>query len=161
MNELTWISHGEDDTARLGRALAEVLPPRTVVALVGTLGAGKTRLVQAVAEGAGIDRQEVVSPTFVLLQEYHGRRSIYHLDTYRLRNEEELLQLGLDELIAGGDLVLIEWADRFPHCLPAQHVEVRIEVTGPTERTITVVAHGAPLQAAIGQLAQRLGVGMA
>ena len=78
-----------------------MLPDGTTVALCGTLGAGKTRLVQAIAEAAGVDRRDVLSPTFVLIQEYHGRRSIYHIDAYRLRDEDEFLALGPEEYFDG------------------------------------------------------------
>ena len=89
-----------------------MLPPGTTVALCGTLGAGKTRLVQAIAEGLGVNRRDVVSPTFVLIQEYRGRRMIYHIDAYRLRDDDEFQQLGPDEYFESDGLVLIEWADR-------------------------------------------------
>ncbi len=102
---------------RLGAALAEVLPDGTTVALCGTLGAGKTRLVQAIAEAAGVDRRNVLSPTFVLIQEYHGRRTVYHIDAYRLRDADEFLALGPEEYFEGDGLVLVEWADRVePAC---------------------------------------------
>ena len=80
MSSYCFVAHGEDDTQRLGAALAAVLPPGTTVALIGTLGAGKTRLVQALAEACGVPPATVVSPTFVLCQPYHGRRTLYHLD---------------------------------------------------------------------------------
>ena len=76
------------------------------------LGAGKTRLVQAVAEASGIDRRTVTSPTFVLVQEYHATRTIYHADAYRLADADEFWQLGLDERFDEPVLVFIEWADR-------------------------------------------------
>ena len=78
----------EAATAALAGA-GRTAPPGTVVALCGTLGAGKTRLVQAIAVAAGADPREVVSPTFVLMQHYQGRRPIDHLDAYRIRNEED------------------------------------------------------------------------
>src|SRR5579863_137622 len=77
-------STSEAQTEDLARALAEALEPGTIVALVGNLGAGKTRLVRAVCEALGVDRHEVASPTFVLVHEYEGRLSVYHFDTYRL-----------------------------------------------------------------------------
>ena len=89
---LTFTANNEHDTDRLGAALAEVLPPGTVVALIGTLGAGKTRLVQAVAAALGVPPGSVTSPTFVLVNEYTGGRlPIYHFDTYRLKDDDEFL----------------------------------------------------------------------
>ena len=115
---LTWQAADEGDTERLGRALAAVLAEGGVVGLIGPLGAGKTRLVQGIAAALGVDRRDVVSPTFVLVHEYRGGRPIYHLDTYRLRDSDEFLQLGVEEYFAPPNVVFVEWADRFPECLP-------------------------------------------
>src|SRR5690606_9050915 len=90
-------SEEEADTDRLGAALAQQLPPGLTVALLGTLGAGKTRLVQGVARGLGVAEGVVVSPTFVLAQHYAGRRALHHFDTYRLADSDEFLQLGPEE----------------------------------------------------------------
>ncbi len=132
----------EADTDRLGVALAQTLPSRATVALIGTLGAGKTRLVQAIAAACGVDRREVVSPTFVLLNEYQGNRSIYHLDAYRLSGEEELLEIGSEELFESDALVLVEWADRVRSCLPDERMEIRIEPVGPTSRLFDIITLG-------------------
>ncbi len=142
----------EAATAVLGAALAELLPDGTTVALRGTLGAGKTRLVQAIAEAAGIDRRDVVSPTFMLIQEYQGRRSVYHIDAYRLRDEDEFLELGPDEYFESDGLTLIEWADRVEGCLPKTRVDVYIEVTGARSRRFEIIAVGAQS----GELIERL-----
>jgi tRNA threonylcarbamoyladenosine biosynthesis protein TsaE len=157
MNHFTFTAADETDTARLGAALAEVLPGGTVVALCGTLGAGKTRLVQAVAEGLGIDRRDVVSPTFVLIQEYHGRRSLYHIDAYRLRDENEFLALGADEYFESDGIVLIEWADRVQNSLPRERVDIHIEVTGENKRQFDVSATGDLFISAIADLARKIG----
>jgi len=147
----------ETATAVLGVALADVLPNRTVVALFGTLGSGKTRLVQAIAAASGVDRREVVSPTFVLIQEYSGRRPIYHFDAYRLRDEDEFLQLGPEEYFQSEGLTLVEWADRVAGCLPPDRVEIHIEVTGDQSRRFEVVALGDRYADLIGRLRSRLG----
>jgi tRNA threonylcarbamoyladenosine biosynthesis protein TsaE len=144
MDRFTYDAVDEAGTAKLGAALARVLPNGTAVALCGTLGAGKTRLVQAIAEASGVDRREVVSPTFVLIQEHHGRRLIYHIDAYRVADEDEFERLGPDEYFEGEGLTLVEWADRVETCLPLDRVEVHIEVTGPQSRRFEIrgVGHG-------------------
>jgi tRNA threonylcarbamoyladenosine biosynthesis protein TsaE len=142
MDRYVYEAADERATDALGAALAEVLPDGAVVALCGTLGAGKTRLVQAIAEACGVDRREVVSPTFVLAHEYRGWRTIYHLDAYRLRSEAEFLALGPEEFFEKKALTLVEWADRVAACLPKDHLEVRIEVTGETSRRVELIAHG-------------------
>jgi tRNA threonylcarbamoyladenosine biosynthesis protein TsaE len=155
-----WIYDAPDEaaTAALGAALADVLPPGTVGALCGTLGAGKTRLVQAIAEASGVDRRQVVSPTFVLMHHYPGRRQIDHLDAYRIRNEEEFLDLGSDEIFDGDGLVLVEWADRVAGCLPQERVEIDIEITGPQSRRMRIWSTGARHDVTIQQLKERMKV---
>jgi tRNA threonylcarbamoyladenosine biosynthesis protein TsaE len=152
MSEFIYNSADESATAALGAALAEVLPEGTTVALSGTLGAGKTRLVQAIAEAVGVDRRNVTSPTFVLIQEYHGRRSVYHIDAYRIRDEDEFDSLGVDEYFESGGLVLIEWADRVERCLPPERIEIHIEVTGPESRQFEITAVGKRYATVIEQL---------
>lgn len=130
----------EAGTAALGHALAEVLPTSAVIGLNGPLGAGKTRLVQAVAEASGVDRRTVTSPTFVLVQEYHGRRTIYHADAYRLADDDEFWQLGLDERFDDPVLVFIEWAERIARCLPADRLDVQITPLDGPRRRVTIHA---------------------
>lgn len=153
MTSFVFDAADESDTAAFGAALAAVLPPGTTVALCGTLGAGKTRLVQAIAESLGIDRRNVVSPTFVLVQEHQGQRPIYHFDAYRLRDEDEFLALGPEEYFESDGLVLIEWGNRVEGCLPKNRIEIRIEVTGPESRRFEVVPVGQQYVAVVEQLA--------
>jgi tRNA threonylcarbamoyladenosine biosynthesis protein TsaE len=146
----------EAGTAALGAALAAVLPAGATVALYGDLGAGKTRLVQAIAEAAGVVRRNVVSPTFVLIQEYQGRRPIYHFDAYRIRDEDEFLGLGPDEYFEGDGLVLVEWADRVRGCLPGERLEVHITPSGPQSRRFEIAAVGGRYAGLIDDLAERM-----
>jgi tRNA threonylcarbamoyladenosine biosynthesis protein TsaE len=125
----------EAATDRLGKTLAQLLPPGAVIALEGTLGAGKTRLVQGVGVAVGIPADAVTSPTFMLIHEYRqGRVPLYHFDAYRLRDEDEFLELGPEEYFDGAGLTFIEWADRVIDCLPPMHWEIEIEVTGEQSR---------------------------
>ena len=119
----TFTANNEHDTERLGAALADVLPPGTVVGLIGTLGAGKTRLVQAVAAALGVPPGNVTSPTFVLVNEYRGgRMPVYHFDTYRLKDDDEFLDLGPDEYFDSNGLTFVEWADRVADLLPDERL---------------------------------------
>src|SRR5689334_18812820 len=103
------------ETEAFGRRLGRALFPGAVVALVGTLGAGKTHLVRAVAAGLDIaDARLVSSPTFVLIQEYDARLPIYHFDAYRLDGEAAFDDLGAHEYFQGRGVCLVEWADRVP-----------------------------------------------
>jgi tRNA threonylcarbamoyladenosine biosynthesis protein TsaE len=149
----TFTANDERDTERLGAALAKVLPPGTVVALIGTLGAGKTRLVQAVAAAVGNPPGSVTSPTFVLVNEYlRGRLPIFHFDTYRLKDEDEFLALGPDEYFDSNGLVFIEWADRVAELLPDERIEIEIEVIGDTERSITIRGTSPPMEKLVNRL---------
>jgi tRNA threonylcarbamoyladenosine biosynthesis protein TsaE len=135
----TFTARIEHDMDRLGTALANTLPPGSVIALIGTLGAGKTRLVQGVAAAVGIPRGNVTSPTFVLVNEYlGGRLPIYHFDTYRLKDDDEFLNLGPDEYFDSTGITFVEWADRVADLLPAERLEIIIEVTGETTRQIQI-----------------------
>src|SRR5580704_16251000 len=132
----------EDDTESLGRALGKGLAEGGLVALIGPLGAGKTRLAQSIATALGADRRTVNSPTFVLIQEYAASLPVVHCDTYRLRSVDEFLDLGIDEMFEESAVCLIEWADRVASVLPADRLQVDIEVAGPTARTFRITALG-------------------
>ncbi len=148
-----FLANSEADTDRLGAMLAEVLAPATVVALVGTLGAGKTRLVQAVAAALGNPRDEITSPTFVLVNEYlAGRIPVYHFDTYRLRDEDEFLELGPEEYFAGGGVTFVEWADRFAEILPDDFLKIEIIPISETEREFTISPVGAKYEPLLEEL---------
>lgn len=127
----------------LGHRLADRLFPGAVIALIGPLGAGKTYLVRAIAEGLGVrDPRVVSSPTFVLIQEYAGRLPIYHFDAYRLRSVGEFADLGVHEYFAGRGVCLVEWADRVEVSLPADHLRIRLAVTGETSRRCELEGRG-------------------
>lgn len=144
--------NGEEDTQALGRRMAQYLPTQCVVALNGTLGAGKTRLVRAFAEACGIDEKDVTSPTFTLWQTYQGTRRIHHLDAYRIRDEDEFDALGVEECFGEDATTFIEWAERVAGCLPTDLLIVHIEVLDETSRRVTFKAPDGALAAALQQL---------
>jgi tRNA threonylcarbamoyladenosine biosynthesis protein TsaE len=150
-----FVSNSLDDTDRLGSAFAAAVQPPTVVALMGTLGAGKTRFVEAVAAACGANREDVVSPTFVLCHHYDTRPPIHHLDAYRLRDDDEFLELGPDELFESPSITLIEWADRVAACLPRDHLRVEISLSAADQRHFAFTAIGKN-DAVLARLAERL-----
>jgi tRNA threonylcarbamoyladenosine biosynthesis protein TsaE len=156
MQRLEFEARSESDTRKLGRALAIGLPDRATIALAGTLGSGKTRLVQTVAEHCGIDAARVTSPTFVLCQIYHGLRSLYHLDAYRVRDVDEFVELGVEEHFDRPGLTFIEWADRVTDCLPEDRVDIEIEITGSDSRLFQLTAHGPESDQALDRIAEEL-----
>ena len=132
-----------DATLSLGQAIGRCLFPGAVVALIGPLGAGKTHLVRAIAEGLEVRNPAAVnSPTFVLIQEYAARLPIYHFDAYRLKDELQFLQLGVEEYFGGDGVCLVEWADRVSGAMPPERLDIQIEPIGPTERRVTLTGHG-------------------
>lgn len=153
MSQWTFTARSEAETDTLGARLAEVLTPGTVVALVGTLGAGKTRLVQAVAVALGVPEEEVTSPTFVLVNEYlGGRLPVYHFDAYRLKDEDEFLELGPEEYFDGEGITFVEWADRVESCLPREYVTIEAKVTGDTQREFAVHSNSQDLTDFLAQI---------
>jgi len=144
---VTFTSESEQQTIDLARALAEALPGACVIALSGPLGAGKTRFVRGLAQGLGIDPRDVSSPTFVLAQEYGpGARNLalVHVDAYRLTDEAEWDDLGLDDPTGGDAVVAVEWPERARSMLPDDCIRIELEpITTPSgaeARRITIDA---------------------
>ena len=135
----TFNTDSVEDTRELGEQLASRLRQGDFVALTGPLGAGKTALVSGLAVGLGVpDRRVVSSPTYVLVQEYAGRVTVYHMDLHRLAHApDELADLGVGEMLADG-VVLAEWADRAGDALPRPHLRIDIQMTGPSSRTFSL-----------------------
>ncbi len=147
--ELAVTSRSPEETAALAKAIAEGLRGGEIIALTGDLGAGKTHFTKGLAEGLGIDPHTVTSPTFVLINEYHGRLRVYHFDTYRLDDSDALEALGCQEMFAGSGVCVIEWAYRVEDCLPDDRLDVHMEHAGPTERTLTFRATGSRHEACV------------
>lgn len=116
---MTAILRTPEETIAWGEALGRGLAAGSVIALCGTLGAGKTHATKGILRGLGSDG-EVTSPTFTLAHEFHdGRLALYHFDFYRIGVAEEILALGWDEYLDRREVVVAEWADRFPELMPA------------------------------------------
>jgi tRNA threonylcarbamoyladenosine biosynthesis protein TsaE len=130
-----------EETRALGERLGKALGPGDVVALVGDLGAGKTVLAQGVVAGLG-GREEATSPSFTLVNVYEGPLPVYHVDFYRLGREEDVESLGFRDLLDGRGVVLVEWADRVPSCLPADRLEVIFRRIDDRRRALRMRALG-------------------
>jgi tRNA threonylcarbamoyladenosine biosynthesis protein TsaE len=127
---------------RLAARLGKVARPGDVIALIGTLGAGKTCFVQGLAKGLGVPKDErVASPTFNIILEHQGRIPLYHIDLYRLGDPGELAEIGLGEYLGGNGIAAVEWFDRFPE-MANDYLEVKIDVVGEKKRAVTITAFG-------------------
>ena len=136
MSTQEFITHSAEETIALGRKLAAMLAPPKLVILRGELGAGKTTLVKGIAEGFhAASADNVTSPTFTLVHEYHGPEvNVYHIDLYRVDTPRQLETLGLDDLIAENSVLLVEWGEKFPRLQRDQNAEITLERVG-NERT--------------------------
>ena len=140
-------------TEAFGRRLGERLFPGAVIALIGPLGAGKTHLTRAIAEGLQVRNPAAVnSPTFVLIQEYPARLPIYHFDAYRLTGSREFADLGANEYFEGDGVCIVEWADKVEATLPTEHLRIAIEVVDENRRRFALSATGERYEALLRQL---------
>jgi len=144
-----------EDTMAVGDAVASLLREGDAVALTGELGAGKTTFVRGAARALGFDGA-VASPTFTLVREYQGRVRIYHVDVYRLERVQDVLDLGLDEMVAEGGVVLVEWGDAVEGLLPDDHLLVEITLMGPEEARRIVMMGAGPSWATRWERLERL-----
>jgi tRNA threonylcarbamoyladenosine biosynthesis protein TsaE len=132
------ISHSPEDTWQLAERVVEALPGAAVLALHGDLGSGKTTFVQGIALALGIGHP-VTSPTFTIVNEHHGTRTLHHVDLYRLAGPDDVLNLGFDEYLESDGITAVEWPDRAEGLLPAHTVHIRFDVMPcPDERRIRI-----------------------
>jgi tRNA threonylcarbamoyladenosine biosynthesis protein TsaE len=141
------LSRSEAETIALGRQLGELLQPGDIVLLFAPLGAGKTHLTKGIASAFGVDESDVSSPTFVLINEYesdraHRRMPIFHVDLYRIETPDELATVGLDDVMTGDGIAVVEWAERAANWFPREHLEISIEHAGENERRLRLIPHG-------------------
>jgi tRNA threonylcarbamoyladenosine biosynthesis protein TsaE len=123
--ELVARTRSVDETRALAGALAQLTTPGDLLLLAGDLGAGKTAFVQGFGRALGVD-EPITSPTFTLAQRYDGARVVHHLDLYRLDQLHEVLDLGLEELLDEGGVVLVEWGDAALPLVPADYLQVQL-----------------------------------
>ena len=131
-----------DDTRALAAELAPLTVPGDLILLEGGLGAGKTAFVQGFARGLGVD-ETVTSPTFILVRSYRGRLPMVHMDVYRLDHMQELVDLGIAEILEEDGVTLIEWGDVVRPALPGDFLAVRLDPGGTEdERALSMRAVG-------------------
>lgn len=141
--KLTIGTAGAEETRRLGEAVGRALERPMVIALHGTLGSGKTVFVQGLARGLDVPPEYyITSPTFTLINEYPGRLPLCHCDLYRLDEESDLAEIGLEDVLAGDNVVAVEWAEKLPPAAGVDGLDIRFEVLAPDRRRITLIGSG-------------------
>ena len=133
------MTHCAEETQALGRSIGEALEAGDLCLLSGELGAGKTTLTQGILRGLGGD-DYASSPTFVLISEYTARLTLYHVDLYRISKPEDTFELGLDEILDGDGLCVVEWAERALDQFPVERLTVELLRTGDETRSLVIKA---------------------
>lgn len=135
------LTHSELETEKAGKNLAAKIADGTVVAMYGELGAGKTAFVRGMARGMGLDCR-VNSPTFTIVNEYIGERTLLHFDMYRLGSADELWDIGWDDYLARGAVCAVEWSENVSDAFTGDEISVRFEKLSATDRRITIEGGG-------------------
>ena len=137
------VSQSVKETLNLGRCIAKYLRQGDIVCLWGKLGSGKTVLTKGIALGLGIPKDDIISPTFVLIREcQEGKFPLYHFDLYRLDKLSTIAGLGYEEYFYGEGVSVIEWADRLKKLLPQEYLKIKLQVRGAQQRKIEISSSG-------------------
>ena len=127
-----------EQTIQLGQKIGSKLQKGDILAMQGTLAAGKTTITKGIALALGI-KEDITSPTFCLISEYEGKMPLYHMDVYRLDGTEDFINLGVDDMLYGNGVCIIEWSEKIMDELPKNTIIIRLEPVGNTdERNITI-----------------------
>ena len=148
------ITSNPEQTWRIGELLGTQLGPGDLVCLYGDLGAGKTSLSYGIALGLGVKEQYITSPTFTFVNEYKGRVPFHHIDLYRLKDLEELENIGFEEYLGSGSVTVIEWAERAEDELPGERLSVYLTYVDENSREIGFLAEGERYQKLLDALKQ-------
>jgi len=133
----TFFSNSAEETIAYGKKIGLLVKPGDIIALKGNLAAGKTTITKGIAEALGIS-EDITSPTYTLVSEYYGSIPLYHMDMYRIESIEEFELLGIEHLIFGKGLSVIEWSERIEEYLPDDHIIIDIQRKEDGSREITV-----------------------
>ena len=135
---MTFHTTSAEETIELGKKIGSLLKKGDIIAMQGTLAASKTTITKGIAQSLGV-KDEITSPTFCLISEYEGKMPLYHMDVYRLEGGEDFINLGVEDLMYGNGVSLIEWSEKVMDELPKKTIILKIEpIEGTTERNITL-----------------------
>lgn len=130
-------TNSADETIALGKKIGAAVKPGNIIALKGNLAAGKTTITKGIALALGIE-EDITSPTYTLVSEYYGSMPLYHMDMYRIESLEEFEMLGIDHLLFGNGLSVIEWSERIEEYLPDEHIKIDIQRQDDGRREIEI-----------------------
>ena len=122
---ITFFTHSAEETIALGYKIGKKLKKGDIIAMQGTLAAGKTTITKGIAQALEIS-EEITSPTFCLISEYSGKMPLYHMDVYRLDGTEDFINLGVDDMLYGDGVCIIEWSEKIMEELPKNTIILRI-----------------------------------
>ena len=134
---LKFITHTPEETIELGKRIGSKLKKGDVIAMQGTLAAGKTTITKGIAQALGIS-DTITSPTFCLISEYYGKMPLYHMDVYRLEGGEDFVNLGTDDMIYGDGVSIIEWSEKIMDELPKHTIILKITPNEDGSRLIEI-----------------------
>jgi tRNA threonylcarbamoyladenosine biosynthesis protein TsaE len=137
------VTRSVEETIALGESVGFLVEAGHFIALTGELGAGKTHFVRGFAAGMGVDPAvRVTSPTYTLLNSYHGRLPLYHFDLYRLTGNQEVVELGFEEYFYGSGVCIVEWAERLGDLLPEERMSITFTYLDENVRRIVFAPFG-------------------
>lgn len=134
---ITFTTTSAEETVELGKKIGSFLKKGDIIAMQGTLGAGKTTITKGIAQALGIN-ETITSPTFCLISEYEGKMPLYHMDVYRLDGAEDFANLGTEDMLYGEGVSIIEWSEKIMEELPHKTIILKLEPQDDGARTITI-----------------------
>ena len=134
---LTFTTKTPEETIELGRKIGRLLKKGDIIAMQGTLAAGKTTITKGIAESLGV-LDTITSPTFCLISEYEGKMPLYHMDVYRLEGTDDFENLGTDDMLYGDGVSIIEWSEKIMDALPKKTIILKLEPQDDGSRIISI-----------------------
>lgn len=134
---LTFNTKNPEETIELGRKIGRLLKKGDIIAMQGTLAAGKTTITKGIAESLGV-ADTITSPTFCLISEYEGKMPLYHMDVYRLEGTDDFENLGTDDMLYGDGVSIIEWSEKIMDALPKKTIILKLEPQEDGSRIVTI-----------------------
>jgi tRNA threonylcarbamoyladenosine biosynthesis protein TsaE len=136
------LSESPVQTIEIGRQLALILQNHDLIVLTGPLGAGKTCLIKGIGLGLGIKEDDIKSPSFTLVNEYYGTFPLYHFDLYRIKESQELYQIGWDDYLLRDGIAVVEWGEKAEGLLPPRRIEIVFEIVSEKARSLKLTFIG-------------------